>query len=134
MFFCLFFVTLYTQYRNKVLSALTSCICGDGVNYWQIHPQSDLGFITPSFFHTLQKPHELRRVWYFIPGLKRVDICPNAGHSHILYYCTFYVEVLSTVNFIKMTQQNFDRSRWSGSAATSLHKRSHPCKICIAYT
>jgi hypothetical protein len=86
-------VISYAQYRSKVLSALTLCICGIGVNYWQIYPQSDLGFITPSFFHNLKKPHALGHVWYFVPGLKRVVICPNAGHSNILYFSTFFLEV-----------------------------------------
>jgi hypothetical protein len=86
-------VKSYAQYRSKVLSALTPCICGIGVNYWQIYPQSDLGFITPPFFHKLKKPCALSHIWYFVSGLKRVGICPNAGHSHILYFSTFYLEV-----------------------------------------
>jgi hypothetical protein len=86
-------VTSYAQYRSKVLSVLTPYICGTGVNYWQIYSQSDLGFITPSFFHNLKKPHALNHVWYFVPGLKKVGICQNAGHSHILYFSTFYPEV-----------------------------------------
>jgi len=88
-----FLVTLYAQYRNKVLSALTPCICGIGVHWWQIYPQSDLGFITASFFHNLKKPHALSHVWFFIPGLKRVGICPKTGNSHILYSSTIYLEV-----------------------------------------
>jgi len=86
-------VTSYAQYRSKVLSVLTPCICGIGVNDWQIYSESDLGFITPSFFHSLKKPHALSHVWYFIPGLKKVGICQNAEHSHILYFSTFYLEI-----------------------------------------